>query len=55
MIQAAGWIPQEEGKPDIRFGFEFTGGIAGRPGISTANKNAFTINGKLYKLDSMDI
>jgi len=45
MIQAAGWLPG-----NIRFGFEFTGGIAGRPTVSTANKNAFTIDGKLYKL-----
>ena len=50
MIQAAGWLPG-----NIRFGFEFTGGIAGRPAVSTANKNAFIIDGKLYKLESMDI
>jgi hypothetical protein len=49
MIQAAGWIG------GTRFGFEFTGGIAGREGVSTANKNAFTLDGKLYKLEPMDI
>ena len=41
--------------PDRRFGFEFSGGIAGRQGLSTANKNAFTIDGKLHKLGSMEI
>jgi hypothetical protein len=33
----------------------FDYGLAFRPGISNANKNAFTINGKLYKLNTMDI
>ena len=30
-------------------------GLAGKPGLSTANKNAFNIDGTLYKLPTMDM
>lgn len=39
----------------IRFGFEFLGGTSGLEGISTASSTYFTLNGKIQKLDSMDI
>lgn len=39
----------------VRFGFELLTGLSGKPGLSTANKNAFTINGKLHKLQTLDI
>ena len=54
-LQAAGFLDKDDGYEDKRFGFEFSGGIAGRPGLSSANKNAFTIDGKLHKLGSMEI
>ena len=38
-----------------RFGFEYLSGLSGKPGLSNANKNAFTIDGKLYKLGVMDM
>lgn len=38
---------------NARFGFEFLEGLAWRDGISQANKNAFSINGKLHKLGVM--
>lgn len=39
---------------DVRFGFEFQGGVAGKPGLSSANINHFSINGQVNKLGSMD-
>ena len=38
-----------------RFGFEFLGGLSGNKAHSSANKNHFTLDGKLYKLGAMDI
>lgn len=39
----------------IRFGLHFQGGAAGKPGLSTANLNHFSIDGKVYKLASMNV
>jgi len=39
----------------VRFGFEYLSGLSGKKGLSNANKNAFTIDGKLYKLHTMDM
>ena len=39
---------------DIRFGFEFQGGLSAKPGLSNANMNHFTVNGQVHKLGSMD-
>jgi len=39
----------------VRFGFEYLSGLSGKEGLSNANKNAFTIDGKLYKLHTMDM
>lgn len=49
-VHAAAFIDK-----DTRFGFEFLSGLSGKPGLSTANKNAFTLNGKLFKLGPMDM
>ena len=54
MIQSAAYIKDESGK-ERRFGFEYLSGLSGRPGLSNANKNAFTIDGKLYKLGVLDM
>lgn len=54
MLQSAAYISDESGKKH-RFGFEFLSGLSGRPGLSNANKNAFNIDGKLYKLGVMDM
>jgi hypothetical protein len=54
MIQSAAYITDGSGKKH-RFGFEFLSGLSGRPGLSNANKNAFTIDGKLYKLGVLDM
>ena len=54
MIQSAAYITDESGKVR-RFGFEYLSGLSGRPGLSNANKNAFTIDGKLYKLGVFDM
>ena len=53
-LQAAGYARGQQGKKH-RFGFEYMGGLSGKPGLSTANKNAFTIDGKLFKLPTMDM
>ena len=53
-LHAAGWV-EGPGGEKVRFGFEMMSGLSGKPGLSTANKNAFTINGKLHKLPAMDI
>ena len=42
-------------RAERRFGFEYLSGLSGRPGLSNANKNAFTIDGKLYKLGVLDM
>ena len=54
MIQSAA-IVEDENSIGHRFGFEFLSGLSGKPGLSNANKNAFTIDGKLYKLGVMDM
>jgi hypothetical protein len=38
-----------------RFGLELLLGLSGKEGISTANKNHFTLDGKVYKLGAVDI
>lgn len=53
-LHAAGMIDGPNGEK-VRFGFEFLSGLSGKAGLSTANKNAFTINGKLHKLQTMDM
>ena len=53
-LQSAGYILDKEGKKH-RFGMEYLSGLSGKPGLSNANKNAFTIDGKLYKLGVMDM
>ena len=53
-LQSAAYIEDKAGKQH-RFGFEFLSGLSGKPGLSNANKNAFTIDGKLYKLGVMDM
>ena len=53
-LQSAGFIYDKDGTKH-RFGFEFMSGLSGKPSLSNANKNAFTIDGKLYKLPSMDM
>ena len=54
MVQSAAYILDGEGQKH-RFGFEFLSGLSGKPGLSNANKNAFTIDGKLFKLGVMDM
>jgi hypothetical protein len=39
----------------VRFGLEILTGLSGKNGLSNANKNAFTIDGKLHKLGSIDM
>ena len=39
----------------VRFGFEFLDGLSHFQDYSTANKNAFSVDGKLYKLGVMHI
>jgi len=53
-LHSAAYISDSEGNQH-RFGFEFLSGLSGVPGLSNANKNAFTIDGKLYKLGVMDM
>lgn len=53
-LHAAGMVTGPDGKK-FRFGFEFLSGLSGKPGLSNANKNAFTIDGKLHKLHTMDM
>lgn len=53
-LHSAAYISDSEGYQH-RFGFEFLSGLSGVPGLSNANKNAFTIDGKLYKLGVMDM
>jgi hypothetical protein len=53
-IHSAAFILDGEGNQH-RFGFEFLSGLSGKPGLSNANKNAFTIDGKLFKLGVMDM
>lgn len=53
-LQAAGYVQDSKGS-NFRFGFEYLSGLSGKPGLSNANKNAFTIDGKLYKLGVMDM
>ena len=51
----AGGKAKDQNENVFRFGFEFDYGLAFRPGLSNANKNAFTVNGTLYKLHTMEI
>ena len=53
-LQSTGYIMDTKGTR-ARFGFEYLSGLSGKPGLSNANKNAFTIDGKLYKLGVMDM
>jgi len=39
----------------LRFGLELLVGASAVEGVSNANKNAFTINGKLHKLGAVDM
>jgi hypothetical protein len=53
-LQVAGYVLDTSGQRH-RFGFEYLSGLSGKPGLSNANKNAFTLDGKLYKLGVMDM
>lgn len=49
------FLPSSGSNEPRRFGFHFQGGAAGRLGISTANLNHFSVDGKVYKLGSIQI
>ena len=48
-VNAAGWAVRNGEL--VRFGFEFLDGLAYHGNI--ASKNAYTVNGKLHKLNTM--
>ena len=50
VVQAADFLESKE-----RFGLEILLGLSAKPGLSNANKNAFTIDGQLHKLGSLDM
>ena len=56
-ISAAGYATyddEDDFDMKAKFGFEFEYGSSIYPELSKANRNAFTINGKIYKLKTMD-
>ena len=54
-MHAAGWATRESDGKKVRLGLMFQDGLAKHQGVSEANINAFTIDGKLHKLDAMHI
>ena len=53
-INSGAFITGPDGQKH-RFGFEYLGGLSAKKGLSNANKNAFTIDGRLFKLPSLDM
>jgi len=53
-ILSAGYIKDDKGQV-VRLGIEILTGVSYKEGLSTANKNHISINGKVHKLGSVDV
>lgn len=54
-LTGAGWATRKSDGHKVRLGLMFQDGLAKHEGIANSNANAFTIDGKLFKLGTMRI
>lgn len=54
-MSGAGWATRRSDRKKVRLGLMFQDGLAKHEGIADSNANAFTIDGKLHKLDTMHV